>query len=145
MNNCTDNQDKIKKIFSLASTPEARYELIISMGRTLPPMNAAHKTPENIVDGCQSKLYLHALLVDGQLQFEVDSDALISKGLAAILIQLYNNKSPEYILKNPPTILSDLNIFASLSPTRAHGLKSLHLKMQKIALQHIIQTEEFTS
>lgn len=138
MNTYPNKQDEVKKIFSSCKTAEERYELIISLGRNLPPMNPLYKTPQNLVEGCQSKLYLHASFIDNTLHFECDSDALISKGLAAILLLLYNNKSPEFIITHPPVILSDLNIFTSLSQTRAHGLKSLFLKMQKIALQYLV-------
>ncbi len=138
MNNSTNKQDEVKKIFSSCTNAEERYELIISLGRKLSPMNPHHKIDQNLVEGCQSKLYIHADCINKTLHFECDSDALISKGLAAILLFLYNNETPEFIITHPPTILSDLNIFAALSPTRAHGLKSLYLKMQKIALQHLI-------
>ncbi len=138
MNNTLNKHEAIKKIFDACKTPEERYELIISLGKKLPPLDPLFKTTQNLVEGCQSKLYLNSLLINNTLQFECDSDALISKGLAAILMHLYNNETPEHILKNPPTILSDLNIFISLSPTRAHGLRSLYLKMQKIALQHLV-------
>jgi len=138
MNNATNKQETIKILFDACKTPEERYELIILLGKKLPPMNPLSKTTQNLVDGCQSKLYLHSLLIESTLQFECDSDSLISKGLAAILMHLYNDETPEHILKNPPTILADLNIFVSLSPTRAHGLRSLYLKMQKFALQHLV-------
>ncbi len=138
MNNCTNKQDEVKKLFASCKTPEERYELIISMGRKIPPMTPSYKTPKNLVEGCQSKLYLQATYTNGILEFEVDSDALISKGLAAILLNLYNHETPEDILKHPPAVLAELDIFASLSPTRAHGLRSLYLKMQKIALQHLV-------
>ncbi len=133
-----NNHDSLKKLFTSCKTPEERYELIISLGQKLPPMNPLYKTKENLVEGCQSNLYLHSSLIDGLLHFETDSDALISKGLAAILIHLYNKEPPEHILKYPPTLLSELAIFTSLSPTRATGLRSLYTRMQKIALQCLV-------
>ena len=111
-------------------TPEEQYQEIIELGRRLPPMNPAHKTPDNLVPGCQSRLYLHAESRDGKIFFEADSDALISKGLAALLLERYNGQSSEFILKNPPTILDTL----PLSPTRITGAKSLYTRMQKQAL-----------
>jgi cysteine desulfuration protein SufE len=92
---------------------------------------------KNLVEGCQSKLYLHGSFKEGVLEFSIDSDALISKGLAAVLLMLYDKESPEIIIKHPPTVLAELGIFSSLSPTRVNGLKSLYLKMQKIALQYV--------
>lgn len=130
--------DSLKKLFTFCKTTEERYELIISLGQKLPPMNPLHKTPENLVDGCQSNLYFHSTLTDGKLFFEANSDALISKGLAAMLLHLYNGETPEYLLKYPPHILSELSLFASLSPTRATGLRSLYTRMQKIALQCLV-------
>lgn len=133
-----NRQDELKKLFTSCKTPEERYELIIALGKKLPPLSSTHKSSNNLVEGCQSQLYLHSTFVNGKLHFEIDSDALISKGLGAILLYLYNDETPENILKHPPTLLAELNIFTSLSPTRANGLKSLYTKMQKIALQYLV-------
>jgi cysteine desulfuration protein SufE len=138
MNNSTNKEDAVKKLFSSCRSAEERYELIISLGKNLPVLNPIYKIPQNLVDGCQSKLYLHAIFINNTIHFECDSDALISKGLGAILLLLYNDESPEFIITHKPIILSELNIFSSLSETRSHGLKSLFLKMQKIALQYLV-------
>ena len=129
-----NNHDSLKKLFAACKTPEERYELIIDFGQKLLAMPDSLKTEENLVPGCQSKLYLSHTVQEGLLQFRADSDALISKGLAALLLYLYNDNTPEYLLRNPPHIIAEL----SLSPTRATGAGSLYKKMQKIALQYFV-------
>jgi cysteine desulfuration protein SufE len=138
MNTCITKQEELKKLFDSRKNQQERYELIISMGKNLPIMNPINKLEKNLVSGCQSRLYIHAEKVDGKIKFEADSDALISKGLAAILLFLYDDEPAEVILKNPPTILSELNLFKEISPVRAQGMKSLYLKMQKIALDSLL-------
>lgn len=85
-------------------------------------------------------MYLHSFLRDGKVFFEGESDALISSGLAAILIRTYNGESPETILKCPPDFLEDLGISASLTPNRANGLYSIHLRMKQDALKWLMRS-----
>jgi cysteine desulfuration protein SufE len=114
---------------------------MIDLGKTLPPMPQELKIKENIVPGCQSILYLHAFLVNDKIFFSSDAEALISKGLAAILIQAYQGLSPEEVLTCPPTFLLELQIANSLSPTRSNGLAQIHLRMKQKALQFLtVQT-----
>jgi len=125
---------EMTKIFTPLSREE-RYHLLMEMGQRLPPFPESCKTPDRIVQGCQSTLYLHAFLSEGKLFFEAYSDALISAGLAALLIAVYSGETPETILTCPPTFLSELGIAASLSPNRSNGLAELHLRMKQEALQ----------
>ncbi|MES2272829.1 MAG: SufE family protein [Chlamydiota bacterium] len=138
----TDSHQKkifeIKKNILAHSTPEGRYNAIMEMGRRLPPMAQDQKIPENIVAGCQSILYLNAKLRGGQVFFEASSDALISAGLAAVLIAAYSGETPEAILKCPPTFLTDLGIIGSLSPSRSNGLAQIHLRMKREALKFLV-------
>ena len=134
---CLKKQDEIKKLFS-GLTEEARYEKIIELGKKLIKLSPDEKTPANFVPGCQSAMYLKAEYKDGKVYFNADSDALISAGLARILIEVYNGESPEVILKCPPTYLEELGISASLTPSRANGLYSIHLKMKKEALRFLV-------
>lgn len=133
--------DALKKSFTIFSSIEDRYKAIIDMGRSLPPFPLHLKCPENLVAGCQSTLYLASQYEDGLVFFKVASDALISSGLAAILIAVYSGESPETILKMPPQFLDDLNIHASLSPNRSNGLAQIHLRMKKDALKFLISTQ----
>ncbi len=128
---------ELKKLFA-AATPEQRYHLLIAMGRDLPPFNPDHKIPAHTVQGCQSTLYLHASFRDSKLFFSASADALISAGLAALLISVYTGETPETILKCPPTFLQDLGIAASLSMNRSNGLAHIHLRMKQEAVKYLI-------
>lgn len=136
---CLDKQDNIKKIFSTCLNEETRYQKIIELGRSIPRMDPQYKKPENLVKGCQSIMYLHAWKEGNRVRFSIDSDALISSGLAAILLSVYDGESPEVILKCPPKYLEELGINASLTPGRANGLYSIHLRMKQEALKFLVQ------
>lgn len=136
---CIEKQNLIKNIFIACPTEEAKYHKIMEMGRQLAPLQPIYKVQENIVKGCQSTMYLHSEWVDGKVIFEAESDALISAGLAAILIKVYSQETPETILKCPPTYLEELGISASLTPNRANGLYSIHLRMKQDALKLMLK------
>jgi cysteine desulfuration protein SufE len=124
--------------FSLCTSKEAIYLKIMEWGKKLPPFDPAWKTDENRVTGCQSLMYLHSSYSEGHLQFFADSDALISKGLAALLISYYEGKTPEFILKNQPIFLEELGILESLTPGRANGVASLYQKMREKAVLAVV-------
>lgn len=132
---CLEKQTKLLSRFASCSNEEDVYKKIIELGREAKPLDPKHRTEENIVPGCQSTVYLHAQLKDGVVFFEAESDAMISSGLAEILIHVYSGERPESILKCPPDYLEKLGIHASLTPSRANGLYSIHLKMQQEALR----------
>lgn len=139
-------EDKVLKLqneFSHASgTPfsqEAIYLKIIELGKKLPIFEPAWKQEANLVQGCQSLLYLHVLNDGTCLRFYAYSDALISAGLAALLISLYDGEPFEQILKNPPHILETIGIPVALSPNRANGLASLYKKMREEAIKAIVK------
>lgn len=133
-------QEKIKQIFNLCKSAEERYKKIIEFGNTLPPFPPSFKTEENRIQGCQSVMHLHTLFQDDVLIFYADSDALISRGLAALLISVYNGESPETVIKCPPTYLKEMGISQSLSPSRSNGLSSLFLRMQQDAIKYFSRT-----
>lgn len=126
----------LKKIFGAISTEE-RYLSLIDMGKKLPPLANQHKTADRIVRGCQSTLYLYSELRDDKIYFEAHADALISAGLAALLIALYSGETPEAILTQAPDVLKDLDIGSSLSPNRSNGLANIHLRMKQEALKFV--------
>lgn len=132
---CIQKQEKIKLEFSQCKDLDAKYNKIIELGRGLPQLDIAHKIPQNLVSGCQSTMYLHSRLENGLVIFEAVSDALISAGLASLLLSVYSGESPEVILKCPPTYIQDLGIAASLTPNRANGMFSIHLRMKQDALK----------
>ena len=114
----------------------------MELGKTLLPLDPSLKTPDRLVPGCQSQMYLYSELKEnGYLFFLADSDALISKGLAALLLAVYNNEAPEVIIQCPPTYLEELQIPGSLSPGRSNGLFSLHLRLKQEAAAHYLMTQ----
>lgn len=132
---CEGKQAALVALFAACRSPQEKYHKLIELGRTLAPLPAGIKTPERKVPGCQSAVYLYAVLKEGLVHFQLEADALISAGLAAILLAVYNNEPPEVILKCPPAFLQQLNLEESLSPGRASGLMSIHLRMKQEALQ----------
>jgi cysteine desulfuration protein SufE len=139
---CLEKQRKIKETFLACPSEEAKYEKIIELGRQQLPLAAAYKTPENLVKGCQSQMYLHSYWSDDKIIFESESDALISSGLAALLVQVYSGETAETILKCPPNYLDEIGINASLTPNRASGLYSMHLRMKQDALKMLVEREK---
>lgn len=136
---CVQKQERVKQRFADCATAEQRYTRIMELGREMPPLAVEYKVADNLVKGCQSMMYLHSYLDEkGCVVFEGESDALISLGLAALLIAVYSGETPEAILKCPPTFLDDLQIATSLSPNRASGLYSLHVRMRQDALKYLV-------
>lgn len=135
---CLGKQNNVKKIFSESADEQEKYEKIIALGKENPQLDAQYKTPENKVHGCQSTMYLHSSFKNGKVYFEAESDALISSGLASILIMVYSGEAPETVIKCPPDYLEDLGISASLTPSRANGLYSIHLRMKQDALKYLV-------
>lgn len=138
---CLEKQQQIKALFDSCPSEELKYEKIIELGRSQTPLSEKDKISENLVKGCQSTMYLTSRLEKGRVYFAADSDALISAGLAAVLIHVYNGETPEVILKCAPDYLDELGIHASLTPNRANGLYSIHLRMKQDALRLYIQAQ----
>ncbi len=137
---CLTKQQQLELLFASTATSEQKYQKIIELGQSLPCYPAEHKLPENLVKGCQSQMYLHAhLSPDGTIIFFADSEALISRGLAAMLMAIYNGESPEVVLTCPPSCLKLIGIQSSLSPGRSNGLASLYLRMKQESLKLLKQ------
>lgn len=140
MNNFSSFEKKIfsiNEIFSSCVCVEDRYKKILELGSLLPAFDEHHKQASNLVEGCQSVMYVNVSFKEGKLYFTAFSEALISKGLAALLYLAYNEEPCEVILKKPPTFLKELEILPSLSPSRANGVASLFSKLQKSALKFL--------
>lgn len=135
---CLDKQAAIKALFSVCESLDEKYQKIIDLGRQQAKLNTRYKIPENIVPGCQSIMHLHSYCENGLIYFEAESEALISSGLAAILLLVYSGETPETVLKCPPEYLEELGIQASLTPSRANGMYSIHLRMKQDALKSIV-------
>lgn len=117
---------------------EDRYKYLIELGRELPPLPADLHTQERLVRGCQSQVWIETRLADGRVQLSVDSDAFIVKGLLAVILAAYNNKSPAEILDfDIEQYFQQLDLLGHLSPTRGNGLRAMVLRIQDIARANI--------
>lgn len=130
-------QEEIVDEFSMFDDWMQRYEYIIELGKSLPLIDEKYKTEENIIKGCQSKVWVHADEKDGNVVFTADSDAILTKGIIAILIRAFSNHSPKEILEANTDFIDEIGLKEHLSPTRANGLVSMikQIKMYALAFQ----------
>lgn len=130
-------QDEIVDEFSMFEDWEERYQYMIDLGKTLPLIEEQFKTEDNIIKGCQSKVWVHAEMKDDKIVFTADSDAIITKGIIAILIRVFSNQEPKAIIDADTDFIDAIGLKEHLSPTRANGLVSMikQLKMYAIAYQ----------
>ncbi len=129
-------QQKIIDEFSSLSDWTERYKHIIAMGRDLKPLHEEYKVEENLVRGCQSQVWLHTAMKNGNVEFEADSDAAITKGLVALMVRFYSGRSPETIMKNDPLFIKKIGMQDHLSPTRSNGLASMIKQMKIYAMAY---------
>jgi len=113
---------------------EAKYEHLIDLGKSLPLIDPALKTDEKLIQGCQSRVWINAGLVNGKLVFTADSDAIITKGMIALLIRVLSNQTPADIVKADLSFIDKIGLKEHLSPTRANGLVSMVNRMKLYAL-----------
>ncbi|WP_430399657.1 SufE family protein [Flavobacterium sp.] len=127
-------QEEIVDEFSMFDDWMERYEYIIELGKSLPLINEDFKTEENIIKGCQSKVWVHGEENDGKVVFTSDSDAILTKGIIAILIRVFSNQTPQAILDANTDFIDEIGLKEHLSPTRANGLVSMIKKIKMYAL-----------
>ncbi len=113
-----------------------KYEHIITLGKELPLIDEQFKTEDNLIKGCQSKVWLQADLNDGLLNFSADSDAIITKGIIAVMIRALNGQKPEAIVNADMAFVDEIGLKEHLSPTRANGLVSMIKQMKFYALAY---------
>lgn len=137
MNTIKQIQEAIVEEFSLFDDWMERYEYIIELGKSLPMIADQYKKEENLIKGCQSQVWLHAEKQNGKIVFTADSDAILTKGIIAILIRAFSNQDPEEIMKADTSFVDEIGLKEHLSPTRANGLVSMikQIKLYAIALQ----------
>jgi len=112
-----------------------RYSMIIDLGNSLPPIDEKYRTPEHLIEGCQSRVWLNAELTpDGNVNFTADSDAIIVKGIISLLISVLNNHSPQEILDSDLHFIDKIGLSEHLSPTRSNGLLAMVKQMRMYAL-----------
>lgn len=137
MQSIQEIQEEIIDEFAMFEDWEERYQYMIDLGKELPLIDNQFKTDDNIIKGCQSKVWVHAEMDTNKIVFTADSDAIITKGIIAILIRAFSNQHPKDILEANTDFIDKIGLKEHLSPTRANGLVSMikQLKMYAIAYQ----------
>lgn len=130
-------QDEIVDEFAMFDDWMQRYEYMIDLGKSLPLIEERLKVDENLIKGCQSKVWVHGDMIDDKLVFTADSDAIITKGIIAILIRAFSNQHPSAIIEANTDFIDEIGLKEHLSPTRANGLVSMikQLKLYAVAYQ----------
>ena len=129
-------QAEIINEFDIFETWMEKYEYIIELGKNLPIIDAKHKTDNNLIKGCQSRVWLHTDHQNGKIMYSADSDAIITKGIVAILIRVLSNQTPEEIAKTNLAFIDKIGFKKQLSQTRANGLSSMIKEMKLYALAY---------
>ena len=120
--------------FSLFEDWMEKYEYIIELGKSIPLIDPKFKTDDNLIKGCQSKVWMHAEIKNNNVLFYADSDAIITKGIIAILIRVFSNQEPKNILESDTKFIDEIGLKEHLSPTRANGLVSMIKQIKIYAL-----------
>ncbi|MCF6348145.1 MAG: SufE family protein [Flavobacteriaceae bacterium] len=130
-------QEEIVDEFSMFDDWMERYEYIIELGKSIPLIDEQFKTDDNIIRGCQSKVWLYAELNGEKIIYTADSDAILTKGIVALLLRVFSNHTPQEILDADTSFIDEIGLKEHLSPTRANGLVSMikQLKLYAVAYQ----------
>jgi cysteine desulfuration protein SufE len=134
MMNIKEIQEEIVDEFSMFDDWMQRYEYMISLGKSLPLIEEKYKTDDHLIKGCQSKVWVHAQMDADLLKFTADSDAIITKGIIAILLRVFSNQKPKDILEADMDFIDQIGLKEHLSPTRANGLVSMIKQLKLYAL-----------
>ena len=129
-------QDGIIEDFSVFEDWMDKYAYLIELGGELPAFDEAHRTDSNLIKGCQSKVWFNAEFVDGKIVFTADSDAIITKGIASLLIKVMSNQTPEDILNADLYFIEKIGLTQHSSPTRSNGLLSMVKQIKIYALAY---------
>ena len=127
-------QDEVIEEFSDFDDWMDKYQLLIDLGNEQEPLAPEYKNDQNLIDGCQSRVWLQADLVDGKVEFQAESDALIVKGIIALLIKVVSGHTPDEILDNELYFIEAIGLKDHLSPTRSNGLLAMVKQMRMYAL-----------
>ena len=127
-------QDEVIEEFSDFDDWMDKYQLLIDLGNEQEPLDPEYKNDQNLIDGCQSRVWLQADLVDGKVKFQAESDALIVKGIIALLIKVVSGHTPDEILENELYFIEAIGLKDHLSPTRSNGLLAMVKQMRMYAL-----------
>ena len=134
MKTINELQDEVIEEFSDFADWMDKYQLLIDLGNEQEPLAPEYKNDQNLIDGCQSRVWLQADLVDGKVEFQAESDALIVKGIIALLIKVVSGHTPDEILENELYFIEAIGLKEHLSPTRSNGLLAMVKQMRMYAL-----------
>ena len=134
MNSIKDIEKSILEEFEMFDNWTQKYEYLIDLSKELPKMESNYKTDENIIKGCQSKVWLHAEKKDGLVKFYADSDAIITKGIISLLIRTYSNQNPTDIINANTDFIDKIGLRQHLSANRANGLNNMIKKIKYYAI-----------
>ena len=134
MKTINELQDEVIEEFSDFDDWMDKYQLLIDLGNEQEPLAPEYKNDQNLIDGCQSRVWLQADLVDGKVEFQAESDALIVKGIIALLIKVVSGHTPDVILENDLYFIEAIGLKEHLSPTRSNGLLAMVKQMRMSAL-----------
>lgn len=127
-------QEEIIEEFSIFDDWLDKYDYLISLSETLPAIDPAHRTEQYLINGCQSRVWVDARMEEGRVYFGADSDAIITKGIIALLVRVLNGRTPQEILDTELYFIPQIGLEANLSPTRANGLLAMIKQMRLYAL-----------
>jgi cysteine desulfuration protein SufE len=132
--NLRETESAIIAEFSAFDDWMDKYNYLIELGKEVPEIEEQYKVPNNLISGCQSRVWLHAAYNDGKLHFTADSDAVITRGLVSLLISVLNDRTPQEILDADMEFIDKIGLKEHLSPTRSNGLTSMIKQMKLYAL-----------
>lgn len=135
-------QDEIIEEFSAFDDWMDKYQMLIDLGNDLAPLDEQYKNNQNLIDGCQSRVWLQCDYADGKLHFQAESDALIVKGIIALLIRILNDHTPQEILDADLYFIEQIGLKDHLSPTRSNGLLAMVKQIRMYALAFKMKSEE---
>ncbi|MBE6306676.1 MAG: SufE family protein [Bacteroidaceae bacterium] len=127
-------QEEIIDEFSIFDDWMDKYQLLIDMGNALPALDEAYKVEQNLIEGCQSRVWLHADYTDGIVTYEAESDAIIVKGIVSLLVRVLSGHTPDEILNADLHFIEEIGLTEHLSPTRSNGLVAMVKQMRLFAL-----------
>ncbi len=130
----TEVQDQIIEEFSVFDEWLDKYDYLIDLSKELPVIDEKHRTDQYVIKGCQSRVWVDARMEDGKIYFSADSDAIITKGIIALLIRVLNGRTPQEILDCDLYFIDRIGLRENLSPTRANGLLAMIKQMKLYAL-----------
>jgi cysteine desulfuration protein SufE len=131
-----ETENEIVEDFAMFDQWDDKYQYIIDLGKTLAPMNAEWKTDDRLIKGCQSRVWLYTELKDGKVIYHADSDAIITKGIVALMVRVLSEHTPKEIVDAPLDFIEKIGLKEHLSPTRANGLLAMvhQMKLDALAL-----------